>query len=56
MDDISDNGTTLTPFKFNKIACLFYTPWTKVKPNWYVSTKENPETWIIYPWEKSPQK
>lgn len=56
VDDISDNGTTLTPFTHNKIACLFSTPWTKVKPDWFIATKENKEEWLIYPWEKDPKE
>lgn len=51
IDDISDTGRTLSKFKNYKIACLYSTPWTKVKPNWYVFKKTNKKSWIIFPYE-----
>ena len=53
VDDISDNGNTLSKIKGKKIACLYSTPWTKTKPDWFVAMKENKNDWIEYPWEKS---
>src|SRR3989344_5544025 len=51
VDDISDEGKTLSSLKNRKIATLFSTPWTKIKPDWYVKTKSDKNTWIIFPWE-----
>lgn len=53
VDDISDNGNTLSKIKGKKIACLYSTPWTKTKPDWFVVMKENKNEWIEYPWEEN---
>ena len=51
VDDISDEGKTLSSLKNRKIATLFSTPWTKIKPDWFIKEKENKDSWIIFPWE-----
>src|SRR3989338_2638909 len=51
VDDISDNGNTLSSMKNRKIATLFSTPWTKTKPDWNIKSKENEDHWIVFPWE-----
>jgi hypoxanthine phosphoribosyltransferase len=51
IDDISDEGKTLSSMKNRKIATLFSTPWTKIKPDWHAKLKENKDDWIIFPWE-----
>jgi len=50
-DDLSDTGKTLTNVKHKKIACLYTTPWTKVKPDYFVSTKKDKNQWLIFPYE-----
>jgi len=52
VDDISETGLTLTSHKNKKIACLFSTTWTTVKPDFYISTKDDENCWLIFPWEK----
>lgn len=51
VDDISDTGNALNNMKNKKIACIFTTPWTTVKPDYSILTKENKEHWVIFPWE-----
>lgn len=51
VDDISDEGKTLLSWQNRKIATLFSTPWTSVKPDWYVKMKEEKDSWLIFPWE-----
>jgi len=50
VDDISDTGKTLMSMKNKKIACLFNSKWTKVKPDFYAYTKTNKQSWIMFPW------
>jgi len=52
-DDLSDSGKTLSKKLFTKhrIACLFSTPWTKVKPDWFVRMKMRKNEWLIFPYE-----
>lgn len=51
VDDISDEGKTLSTFQNRKIATLFSTTWTKITPNWYVKIKDDKDSWLIFPWE-----
>lgn len=51
VDDISDEGKTLSSYKNRKIATLYSTSWTNVVPNWYVREKPTKDTWLIFPWE-----
>jgi uncharacterized protein len=52
VDDISDTGKTLKSHVNKKIATLYSSNWTIVKPNWYVKMKKNKNSWIMFPWEK----
>ena len=52
VDDISDTGKTLAGMKNRKIATLFNTEWTDVKPNWFVEYKKSKDDWIVFPWEE----
>ena len=52
VDDISDTGKTLEKFKDSTIACLYSSDWTKTKPFFYVKTKTDEDSWIVFPWEK----
>lgn len=52
VDDISDTGKTLASMRNRKIATLYNTTWTTVKPNWFVEYKDNEDDWIIFPWEE----
>lgn len=50
VDDVSDVGSTLTPFKERKatIVTIFYKPWSKIEPDiWLRKTKDH----IVFPWE-----
>lgn len=58
VDDIADTGETLL-FASNYLlrskgakevylACLFVKPWSKVRPNFYVTETKS---WIVFPWE-----
>ena len=51
VDDISDTGTTLQNVKNKKIACIYNSKWTKVKPDFFIETKGKKSEWIIFPWE-----
>ena len=51
LDDISESGKTLTNVKHKKIACLYTTLWTKVKPDYFVDTKKDKNCWLIFPYE-----
>ena len=64
VDDVSDSGTTLgfirgyaefMGAKYTKLACVFYKPQTKAKPDYYVEKVPN-DTWIIFPYEKRETK
>lgn len=51
VDDVSDTGLTLAPFKERTatIVTIFYKPWSKVEPEiWLRKTTK----WIVFPWEK----
>jgi len=54
VNDISDEGKTLSSLKNRKIATLYSTNWTKTKPDWHIKLKENKTNWIVFPWE-NPQ-
>jgi|SRR3989344_5629225 len=56
IDDISDEGNTLSKIKGKKIACLHSSLWTKTKPDWYVAVKKDKNDWIKYPWEVETPK
>ncbi len=56
VDDISDNGLTLERMKNKKIATLYSTDWTIVKPTWFVAKKESKNHWIIFPWETKDEE
>ena len=51
VDDISDTGKTLKKTKHKKIAALFSTGWTEMKPDFFIETKKTKEDWIVFPWE-----
>ncbi|MEI6731641.1 MAG: phosphoribosyltransferase [archaeon] len=51
VDDISDTGNALNGIKRKKIACIYTTPWTITKPDYFILTKESKDHWIIFPWE-----
>jgi hypoxanthine phosphoribosyltransferase len=51
VDDISDEGKTLSSYKNRKIATLYSTSWTTVVPNWYARKKSSRDIWLIFPWE-----
>lgn len=51
IDDISDTGKTLKSFKNRKIACLYSSKWTETNPDYFVLTKEDKDSWIVFPWE-----
>jgi len=57
VDDVADTGKSLTLVKKHlmelgasdvKIACLYYKPWSILKPDFYV---RKTEAWIIFPHE-----
>ena len=54
VDDISDTGNTLKTFKEknpdNKIAAMYSTPNTIVKPDYYIYVKFDKD-WLLFPWE-----
>lgn len=50
-DDVSDLGKTLRSHKDKKIACLYSSDWTEVVPDYYVRTKTDKNSWLVYPWE-----
>ena len=50
VDDVSDTGSMLAPFKDRKatIVTIFYKPWSKVVPDiWLRKTEDH----IVFPWE-----
>lgn len=53
VDEISDSGETLEKLlsdkKYYRIATLWSTPETKMKPDFYCNTKK--KQWITFPWE-----
>ncbi|MFA6023344.1 MAG: phosphoribosyltransferase [Candidatus Pacearchaeota archaeon] len=51
VDEISDSGVTLSRMKRKKIACIYTTPFTMTKPDYYCKTKQNKDEWLIFPWE-----
>lgn len=50
-DDLSDTGKTLQNLKHKKIACLFTSDWTKTSPDFFIKTKINQDSWLIFPYE-----
>lgn len=50
-DDISDTGVTLENLKCKSIACMYKTQWSSVLPEFYVESKTDVSSWIVYPWE-----
>lgn len=51
VDDISDTGSILSKYKYKKIAVLYTTDWTAVRPDFFSAVKEKKDQWIIFPWE-----
>ena len=51
VDDISDTGNTLKGIKHKKIACIYTSLWTKVKPDFWSNVKDKKDSWIFFPWE-----
>jgi len=51
VDDIADEGITLSNVKHKIIATLFSTAWTKTVPDCYVKMKGDRSSWIVMPWE-----
>jgi len=51
VDDISDEGTTLSTIKHKKIATLITTPWTQTKPDFCMESKVKRDSWVVFPWE-----
>ena len=49
VDDISDKGDTLIPFKDYVTATLYVTSFTKLIPNFSVYTRR--KNWVEFPWE-----
>ena len=56
VDDISDEGKTLSSLKNRKIATLYSTSWTKIKPDWHIKEKTDKNTWLIFPWENQEKE
>lgn len=52
VDDISDTGETLKWFRVFITASLYYKPWSKFKPNFYIKETTN---WLVFPWEKTDE-
>ena len=48
VDDIVDSGETRDHYAMCRFASLYYKPWAKKKPDYYVHTTED---WICFPWE-----
>jgi hypoxanthine phosphoribosyltransferase len=54
VDDIADTGATLDGFQhLFPTATLYYKPWSKVEPTFYVRKTKN---WIVFPWEMLDEK
>lgn len=49
VDDISDTGRTLRPYRGCVIATIHRVPGTKVEPDFYFRCRE--ADWVRYPWE-----
>ncbi|MBM1154549.1 phosphoribosyltransferase [archaeon] len=58
VDDVADTGLSLLVAKEAaihagsqeiRIATLYYKPWSKVKPDYYVKETQK---WVIFPWER----
>lgn len=49
VDDISDTGRTLEPFKDHFIVTIYYHKQSTVIPNIWIFEKT--DKWIIFPWE-----
>jgi uncharacterized protein len=56
VDDISDNGFTLQRMKNKKIATLYSTDWTIVKPDWFIEKKKSKDDWLVFPWETKEEE
>lgn len=51
VDDISDTGQTLIPYRQNDIACLYTSKWTNIEPTYWADVKTKKNSWLIFPWE-----
>lgn len=51
VDDISDKGDTLAPYKYHKTVCIFTSLWTKTQPTWSYFVKSDKRNWIVFPYE-----
>lgn len=51
VDDISDEGITSKNYPRKKFACLYSTPWSFSKPDYFVKMKNNKNSWIVFAWE-----
>lgn len=49
VDDISDSGDTLLPYRRSVTATLHVVRGTKVVPTFYTRVRQ--KNWVIYPWE-----
>lgn len=58
VDDVADSGETLVEAleqvrgagaKEVRTATLYYKPWSRFKPDYYVATTS---AWVIFPWER----
>ncbi len=56
VDDIADTGATLSPYKDREvvIVTLFYRTRSKIEPKIWLH--KNDADWIVFPWEKDPNK
>lgn len=50
VDDISDTGKTLAPYKEHLTATIHYRRGSEVQPDIWVRLKT--DKWILYPWER----
>lgn len=51
VDDIADTGKTLSRFPHNPKLTLFYHEASGILPDFWFHRKNNPQEWIIFPWE-----
>ncbi|MFX0135230.1 MAG: phosphoribosyltransferase [Candidatus Hodarchaeota archaeon] len=51
VDDISDSGETLEPFKQFDTACLCYKSGTRVIPKFFYKVYKK-TIWVVFPWEQ----
>lgn len=54
VDDISDSGETLREYRdlVTMTVTIHLAPTSSFVPDIWVYTKDDPNTWIVYPWEK----